>query len=154
MKQIRFKAILQKHPNLDAAFIEIPFDVEQEFGKKRVKVRTTIDGALYRGSLFRMGLPCWWLGVTQEIRNQIGKNPGDTVQVVLEEDLEERTVEIPSDLGAALRRNKVSRSSFEKLSYTSKKEFVRWIEDAKREETRKSRIERVLQMLSEGKRGV
>ena len=37
------------------AFVEIPFDVEKEFGSKRPKVKAMIEGVPYRGTLVRMG---------------------------------------------------------------------------------------------------
>jgi len=71
------------------AFVTVPLDVEQLFGKKRVKVRATIDGEPYRGSLVSMGGPHHVLGVVKEIRTRIGKGVGDEVQVVVEEEEEE-----------------------------------------------------------------
>ena len=152
MKKFTFTATLQKHPNLDAAYVEIPFDAEKAFGKKRIPVRAVIDGAPYRGTLVRMGLPCWWLGVTQEIRKKIRKDPGDRVEVILEEDPAERTVDIPEDLQKALDTHLVAANRFASLSYTNRKEYARWVEEAKKEETRKARVERTISMLEQGKR--
>jgi hypothetical protein len=45
-----------------------------------------------------MGRDCHWLGITQEVRKAMGKNPGDIVHVVIEEDSKERIVDIPDDL--------------------------------------------------------
>ncbi|MBN1922479.1 MAG: DUF1905 domain-containing protein [Anaerolineae bacterium] len=66
------------------AYVAIPFDVEQVFGKKRVPVNATIDGIPYRGSLVRMGQPCHVLGILKSIREALGKQVGDTVEVTLE----------------------------------------------------------------------
>ncbi len=152
MSHRKFTATLLKHPTLDSAYFEIPFDVEKEYGKKRVKVKALIDGELYRGSLVRMGLPCWWLGVTQEMRKKIRKNPGDSVEIVLEEDLEERVIEVPLEVAAVLKTSPKAARFFESLSYTSKKEYIRWISEAKKEETRKSRLLRLISLLEAGKR--
>lgn len=89
MKEYEFDAALLKHEDMNAAFIEFPYDVEKEFGTKgRVKVYVTFDGVEYRGSLVKMGHHCHILGVTQKIRKEINKNPGDTVQVILKKDIE------------------------------------------------------------------
>ena len=96
MKQ-EFKAVIQQHADMNAAYIEPPFDVEEVFGSKRVKVLATFDGLEYRGSLVRMG-GCYMLGMTQEIRKKIGKDFGDTIDVTIEKDEEERNVDTPSDL--------------------------------------------------------
>ena len=84
-KEYAFDAVIKKVPDLDGAYVEFPYDVKAEFGKGRVKVRATFDGAPYDGSLVRMGTPGHILGLRKDIRAQIGKQPGDTVRVVLRE---------------------------------------------------------------------
>lgn len=84
-KEYAFDAVLQKVPDIDGAYVEIPFDVKAEFGKGRVKVHATFDGVDYDGSIVRMGTPGHILGVRKDIRTQIGKAPGDTVHVTLRE---------------------------------------------------------------------
>ncbi len=61
------------------AFVRIPFDVEQAFGKKRVPVLATIDGESYRGTLVRMGEPCHlgkWYG--RRHRHELDPRPRRT----------------------------------------------------------------------------
>jgi hypothetical protein len=84
-KEYAFDAVLIKVPDIDGAYVEIPFDVKAEFGKGRVAVHATFDGEPYDGSLVRMGTPCHILGVRKEIRSKIGKQPGDTIHVILRE---------------------------------------------------------------------
>lgn len=80
-----FDAPLIKVPNIDGAYIEFPYDVKEEFGKGRVKVSATFDGIPYEGSLVRMKTPGHILGVRKEIRQNIGKQPGDVVHVTVVE---------------------------------------------------------------------
>lgn len=150
MKQ-EFRAVIQQHADMNAAFVEPPFDVEEVFGAKRVKVLATFDGMEYRGSLVRMG-ECYMLGLTQEIRKRIGKDFGDTIDVTIEKDEEERVVEIPPDFSEAMKHNTEAQKTFEKLSFTGKKEYVTWITDAKKEETRTDRIEKAVARLVDGKK--
>jgi hypothetical protein len=133
------------------AFVRIPFDVEESFGKKRVPVKATIDDQPYRGTLVRMGETYHILVILKEIRRKIGKDFGDEVQVTLEEDLEPRTVVIPPDLQQALDQNPAARAAFDKMSYTHRKEYVNAIMDARREETRRSRIVKTIEMLKNKK---
>lgn len=84
-KEFAFDAELKKVPDIDGAYIEIPFDVKEVFGKGRVPVHATFDGEPYDGSLVRMGTPCHILGVRKEIRQKIGKQPGDVVHVTIRE---------------------------------------------------------------------
>ena len=80
-----FEAVIQKVPDMDGAYVEIPFDVKTVFGKGRVKVHATFDGVPYDGSMVRMGTPGHILGLRKDIRAQIGKQPGDTVAVAVRE---------------------------------------------------------------------
>ena len=84
-KKFEFSAIIMKAPNMDAAYIEIPFDVKQEFGKGRVPVTATFDGVSYDGQLVKMGTPCHVIGIRKDIRAKIGKQPGDTILVTITE---------------------------------------------------------------------
>ncbi len=82
-KTYEFDAEIKKVEGIDGAYVEIPFDVKAKFGKGRVPVHATFDGAPYDGSLVRMGTPCYILGIQKAIRAQINKQPGDTVHVTL-----------------------------------------------------------------------
>ena len=84
-KVYTFDAVIRKVPDIDGAYVEFPYDVREEFGKGRVKVRATFDGASYDGSLVRMGTPGHILGLRKDIRASIGKGPGDTVRVTVRE---------------------------------------------------------------------
>jgi hypothetical protein len=136
------------------AFVEIPFDVEKAFGSKRPKVKAMIEGIPYRGTLVRMGTDCHLLLILKEIRGQIGRTFGDKIKVTVEADTEPRLLEIPKDLSRELKRDKDARAFFDKLSYTHRKEYVNWIGEAKKEETRLNRIAKTIEMLKQGKRGI
>lgn len=84
-KVYEFEAKIKKVPDIDGAYIEIPFDVKAEFGKGRVPVTATFDGVEYEGSLVKMKTPCHIIGIRKDIRAKIGKQPGDTIQVTIVE---------------------------------------------------------------------
>jgi hypothetical protein len=136
------------------AFVEVPFDVEGAFGSKRPKVKALIGGIPYRGLLVRMGGPNHMLIILKGVREQIGKTFGDEIEVTVEPDLDERVIEIPKDLMKELKKDKEARAFFDKLSYTHRKEYVTWVTEAKKEETRQNRILKAVEMLKKGKRGV
>ena len=150
-KKYTFTAMIQNAGG-GGAFVEVPFDVEATFGSKRPKVRAMIEGVPYRGILTRMGTDCHILGIRKEIREQVGKTFGDEVTIAVEPDTEPRVIEIPVELKKAFRADKEAKAFFEKLSYTHQKEYVTWIDEAKREETRQNRIAKTVEMLKEGKR--
>jgi Bacteriocin-protection, YdeI or OmpD-Associated/Domain of unknown function (DUF1905) len=150
MSMYNFKAIIED-PGGGGAFVTIPFDVEKTFGKKKPKIKATIEGEPYRGTLVRMGGPHHVLIVLKEIRAKIGKGFGDEVEIELEEDLDPRQVEIPPDLQNSLEADPSALKLFNRLSYTHQKEYVRWINEAKREQTRLERIQRTCAMIKERK---
>lgn len=85
LKKYEFDAVIYKVPDIDGAYIEFPFDVRTEFGKGRVKVHAIFDGVPYDGSLVRMKTPGHIIGVRKDIREKIGKKPGDIIHVVITE---------------------------------------------------------------------
>lgn len=153
---VQFKAIIQQNGEMNAAFVEFPFSTEELFNKKgQVKIKATFDDKVeYRGSLAKMKSDCHILGLTQEIRKQLGKTFGDEVSVSLIEDKEERTVEIADDIALIFNENQHAKMLFDKMSYTHKKEYIRWIEEAKKPETRENRKLKMIQMILDGKKGV
>jgi hypothetical protein len=132
------------------AYVVFPYDVEKEFGTRgKVPVKVTFDGAPYTGSLFKYGAPQHLLGIPKAIREQIGKQPGDSAAVVVWKDEAVRTVEVPAFFSALMKKEGLL-PFFEKLSYTHRKEYCRWISEAKKEETRVRRLEKALEMLRNG----
>jgi len=62
-----------------------------------------------------------------------------------------KPVEVPPDLQAALGRNRKAKAAFEASSPSHRREYIEWITEAKREETRKRRLETALEWMAEGK---
>ena len=147
---MKFETVLEKHENMDATGITIPFDVEATFGAKRVPVKVSINDAEYRTTVFFMG-GRYMLAVPKVFRTAAGIKAGDKITVTMEKDTEKRTVEVPQDLAAALEKSGLS-ETFLKMSYTHQKEYVNSVSEAKREETRARRIEKTLEMLKEKKK--
>ena len=153
MKKYKFKAKIQAG-ELGGAYLVFPFDTEKEFGTRgKVPVHATLDGVPERRALFRYGPPQHLLAVRKAVREQIGKKPGDTVDVVVWKDDEIRTLEVPAEFKARMEQAKLL-PFFDTLSYTHRKEYCRWITEAKKEETRQSRLVKAIQYLREGKRGI
>ncbi len=84
-EKYEFEATIQKVPDLDGAYVELPFDVKEAFGKSRVLVHATFDGEPYDGQVVKMGTPCHIIGIRKDIRAKIGKQPGDCVCVSIVE---------------------------------------------------------------------
>ncbi len=79
--QYEFDAVIIQNEDMDAAYVEVPFDIKALFGKGRLAVHATFDGVPYDGQIVKMGTPCFIIGVRKDIRKQMGKTFGDTVHV-------------------------------------------------------------------------
>jgi hypothetical protein len=149
MKTYKFKAKIQAGDR-GGAYVLFPYDVEKEFGTKgRVPVNVTFDGISEKSGLFKYGYPQHFIGVSKAMREQIGKQPGDTVEIELWKDEEERTLDVPAEFQKLLKREGLL-PFFERLSYTHRKEYCRWINEAKKEETRLRRLAKSVEMLRKG----
>lgn len=146
-----FTAIIQ-NAGRGGAFVDVPFDVEAVFGSKRPRVKAMIEGVPYRGILTRMGTEHHILIILKDIRQKIGKSFGDEVTITVEPDTEPRVLDIPAELKKALKTEKEAQAFFDKLSYTHRREYVLWINEAKKEETRRNRVAKAIEMLKEGKK--
>ena len=150
-KKHTFTAMIQNAGG-GGAFVEVPLDVEKEFGSKRPQVKATIGGVPYRGILTRMGGDHHLLIILKEIREKIGKTFGDEVKISVEPDTEPRVIEVPVELKKVFKTEKEAKALFDKLSYTHQREYVIWINEAKREETRARRVAQAIEMLKKGKK--
>ena len=149
MKKYKFKAKIQPGQG-GGAFVFFPYDVEKEFGTKgQVPVQVKFDAIEYKGSLFKYGMPQHMIGVLKAIREKLGKGPGDTIEVELWKDKDERTVEVPAEFQKLMKKEGLL-PFFDKLSYTHRKEYCRWITEAKKEETRLQRLDKAVEMLKKG----
>jgi len=149
--KIEYDAILIKDNSNNGYYCEVPFDVEKTFGKKRVKIKALIDNVEYMGLLTPM-CGIYRVMMNKTIRDKVGKTIGDTVHIFVEEDKAERVVNVPDDLMAAMEVVGV-KSFFSGLSFTHQKEYVQWILDAKKEETRRSRIKKAIEMMKNKVKG-
>lgn len=139
------------HCKLEAAdrqtvtFIRMPFDVKATFGKGKVPVKLTVNDYTYRTTICHMG-DVWGVPLRKEHRENAKVKFGDVVRVSVESDVEPRVVEVPAALKRFLQAQKVW-EAFDQRAFTHQKEFVQWITGAKKDETRESRKQKMVEML-------
>jgi hypothetical protein len=152
MARYSFEAILIRPEGVGTlTYLNIPRDVSESFGSKgQVKVRGTINGYPFRGTAMPEGDDMHFLVVKKGIRDEIQATQGNTVMVTLELDPEARQVVIPENMARAFASQPLAKDAFERLSYSHQKEYVDWIQSARKEETRQCRIEKALELLSRG----
>ena len=151
MKEYRFTAVLEDAGgNSGGVFVRFPHDAKKEFGKGRVPIQCTIDGEPYRGTMVKYNAPFHMILVLKSIREKIKKQTGDKVDIRLIEDTEKRKMDIPDDLAKLLRKHKLQ-AGFDKLAFTHQREYINWINEAKRPATRLARLEKTIAKLQEKK---
>jgi hypothetical protein len=149
-KKLRFQTKIQGKEAGVVAAIAPPVDVIEWFGTRaRVPIRGTINGFPFRSSL----MPCGnarMMPVNKTLCRGAGVMPGDVVDVVMERDIEERTVEAPVELKKELAKSKAARERWGGLAFTHKKEMANSISGAKQEDTKKRRLAKVMNVLKTG----
>lgn len=149
MGVIRFTTQLQ--PRGPAAAVVLDDDQVAEVGEgaKRFPVVATVNGYTWRTSVARMQGE-FLVGLSREVRQNAGAEAGDEVEVALELDEAPREVEVPEALAAALAADPEASASFERMAFTHRKEYARWVTEAKKEETRERRVQQAVEMIRSG----
>jgi uncharacterized protein YdeI (YjbR/CyaY-like superfamily) len=111
----------------------------------------SVGGHSYRTTVAPMG-GRFFVPLSAEHRKAAGVAAGDEVDVGIEPDTAPREVTVPADLAEALAGDAAAREFFGGLSYTHRKEWVRWIEEARRPETRATRLAKTIESLRTGQR--
>jgi hypothetical protein len=143
-----FTVELERAAKTSARF-PVPVDLAKLYGRARPPLKVTIRGHTWRTTPgVYDGVA--YVGLNKDVRAAAGVDAGDRVRVSIELDTEPRTVTVPDDLRSALARDDTAREAFEKLSYTHRREYVEWIEQAKRPETRARRIAGTLERVCAG----
>ena len=133
-----------------ATGIPVPDAVIEALGSsKRPPVTITINGHTYRTTAVRMGGQ-FYVPLNAENRAAAGVAAGEDITFDIEPDTAPREVTVPDDLAAAMDDD--ARAAYDGLSFTHRKEWVRWITEAKKAETRAQRLTRTVEALVEGRR--
>jgi hypothetical protein len=150
--RVRFKGKLTPAPGGGGGcLVPVPREVATKLGLKGMpKIQALIAGQPYRGSLMPMGDGTYCLGVLKSIQEAAGVGFGDSVAIELEVDIAPRVVEPPADLAKAMAKDKKMAATWDKLSFTNKKEMARSLEGAKKPETRERRLAAAIARLREG----
>ena len=144
MKTVTYKTKVLGDGN--HASLLIPDNVLEKLGaNRRAPLKITINRHTYRSTATGVGGECRVVFPQRE-RDQSGASAGDLVSVTLELEVGHRTVELPTELHKALSKAKLL-AKFEALTYSKRKEFARQVEEAKAEETKAKRIQKVIDSL-------
>lgn len=150
MGSIRFTAALVSRG--PAAAIVLDDDQVRIVGEgaRRFPVIATVNGYGWHTTVTRMRGE-FLLGLNRAVREETHVAAGDTVDVELALDTAPRELKVPAALANALAGDRRASVAFGSLAFTHRKEYARWIDEAKREDTRERRVKHALQMLHEGR---
>ncbi len=146
---MKFTGIVTAARGAGGHWVECPFDARREFGEGRPPVVGTVNGTPVRTRLAPYD-GVTYLGLTRPFRDAAGIEVGDRVEIEIELDTAPREVDVPEELAMALASDAPARAAFDALAFTHRKEYARWISEAKRPETKERRVASTLQMLVEG----
>jgi Bacteriocin-protection, YdeI or OmpD-Associated/Domain of unknown function (DUF1905) len=150
MGSIQFRAQLQPRGPAAAVVLDDAQVAIVGEGAKRFPVVATVNGYTWRASVARMGGE-FLLGLNKEVRQAAGVQAGDDVDVTVELDAAPREVEVPEALATALAADPEASASFKRMAFTHRKEYARWVAEAKQEQTRQRRVQQALEMIRAGK---
>ena len=145
----RFTVELQR-VGKTATMFRVPFDLSDAFGRARPPVKVTIRGHTWRTTPGVYG-GVGHIVVNREVKAATGVDAPERVAVVMELDAAPRRVSVPKDLAAALASDPETKNAFAKMSFTHRREYVDWIEEAKRPATRARRIAATVERVRAGK---
>jgi uncharacterized protein YdeI (YjbR/CyaY-like superfamily) len=132
-----------------ATGIKIPDEIIEKLGSgKKPLVKVTINNFTYRSAVAVMG-GAYMVGVNAENREGAKVKGGDKIDVTIELDTEERTIEVPAELQRALNKNAAAKKLFEALSNSKKKALIVPVANSKTDETRNRNIEKAMSALVE-----
>ncbi|RZU48478.1 uncharacterized protein DUF1905 [Krasilnikovia cinnamomea] len=133
------------------AFVMLPEHVRSALGGgSRMRVTGTLNGVEFASSTMGMGGGKVCLGLHKATREAAGVAIGDVVEVTVERDDRPRVLTVPDDLATALAGDEAAAAAFERLSFSHRREYVEWITEAKRAETRARRVAQTLERLRTG----
>jgi hypothetical protein len=149
---IEFEAELQGEGG--GTWVDVPVDLKTTFGKGNlVPIVATFNGTVpYQGILAMMGGAHPMLLVRSDVREELGVQVGDRLQVRIALDTAPREVNLPEDVAELVDANSDAAATWEALSPGNRREYARWIEDAKRPETRQRRVEEMVRKLAAGEK--
>lgn len=149
---IEFEAVVQGEGG--GAWVDVPVDLKETYGKGNLVpiVATFNDAEQYQGQLAMMGGEWPMLLVRSDVRARLGVAVGDRVRVRIELDSAPRIVSLPGDVAALVDANPTAAATWAGLSPGNRREYARWIEDAKRLETRQRRVAETVRKLAAGEK--
>ncbi|MFY9530499.1 MAG: YdeI/OmpD-associated family protein [Candidatus Acidiferrales bacterium] len=128
--------------------VDVPAEISRSFaGKRYVPVVAVVNGRSVRTTLVPGRARCYRLYLNSPLRKAAHTDAGDLVGVLLRLDRKSRELPTPGELREALKQDPRARKAFRETTPALRREFLRWVLNAKHQETRLRRIQRGLKTL-------
>ena len=151
MPPLQFTAKLEAH-GPKGAWTALALSPKQSAAlgsKARMPVVLTVKEKSYRTSAWPNGDGAHVVQIKKTMQRETGLSAGNRTKVILTIDDQPSPVIVPKDLKQALSINKTADKFSSALAHSHQKEYVDWITEAKREETRERRLSKTLCLLGE-----
>jgi hypothetical protein len=130
-------------------FVTLPFDAKALFGRARCPVRVTINEHSWRTTT-QVYDGRYHVAVSAAARHAAGIGAGDLVRVHVKKDDAVPAIDLPAELASALRADLDARDAFEVLAPSHRREYARWVGEARLPQTRVRRAVAATERLKAG----
>jgi len=134
-----------------ATHITLPFDAKALFGRARCPVQVTINGHTWRTTT-HVHDHTYQIVISAAVRTVAAVNIGDSVHVTVRKDDAVSAADVPAELAARLRTDAAAKDAYEALAPSHRREYARWVADAKLPATRVRRSAAAAERLKSGLR--
>jgi len=139
-----FKTVIQSFGN-NAGIIVPPENLQELGAGKNPPVKVHVNEYEYQSTIASMSGQ-YLIPFAKEHREQSGYKGGDSVTITLELESKNRTLPLPEELSKAIEENHLT-ETFDGQSYSVRKEYIRQVVEAKKEETKTKRIQQIIEQL-------
>lgn len=144
-----FDAVLERTGDrLNWTIIRVPLDVAKVWGTRgQLKVTGEVNGFAFRTSLFPTGKGVHFMMVNKKMQAGGKTRVGMKARFRLKPDTAKREVATPEELLRVLRQSKPLVRFYESLSYSTRKEICKWVQEGKHKDTRERRAKQMAERL-------
>lgn len=153
---IQFKAKLHRPAEGgDWTFLRLPQSASDQLPTRSMcSVEGTINGTDFQATLQPDGEGGHWLKIESALRDKAQAQAGDVLQLEISPSAVEPEPEVPDDLEAALSASPQAQATWDKTTALSRRDWIFWMTSGKKAETRGLRLEKMIDMLSGGKKRI
>jgi hypothetical protein len=130
--------------------VDVPGEISRALGGKGyIPVFANVQGLIARTTLIPAGNGQYRLFINGKVRKKLGVDTGNLIGITLRRDKKPSELAVPADVAAVLRKIPGAQKAFKAITPALRREFLRWVLNAKHPETRAKRIARAIPILIE-----